>query len=202
MRTWIVGDSMVSRAGSSNLQLRGAGSVTWVGQGGARCNGVANRISRCLRSNPYPTTVIIHLGTNDIFHDKTWNIKKKVKENLSAVRNLLPNARLIWSDILVRLMYADEINDGAGKRNMRTINKRAHKIMREQLPGDNKVIVHSGIFQAGRRRVGNQQLFEYDCTHPTAFGLQLLRNNWSDALLYFNRNPQASAYPPGSIRLQ
>ncbi len=202
MRTWVVGDSIVARAGEHNPPLLGAGEVIWCGLSGAKCINVVHRLTELLRRKPFPTTVILHLGTNDIFRDPTWKIRKRVYENLKGVRNLLPNTRLIWSDILLRLEYSEQIHDGAGKRNMRNINKKAHKVCREKLGGNNKIIVHSGLFQSGRRRVQDRPIYVYDCTHPSNWGLRLLRQNWSDALVYFNQNPQAVDFPPGSIRLQ
>ena len=32
-------------------------------------------------------------------------IRQRVKESLEAIRNILPNTRLIWSDILLRAKY-------------------------------------------------------------------------------------------------
>ena len=201
MRTWVIGDSIVARAGKNNIQLRGGGVVIWQGVGGAKCAGLVNRLTRLLRREPFPTTVILHLGTNDIFKSSTWEINKRVRENLEGIRRLLPNTRMIWSDIIIRLEYADERVARAGKDNMRNINKRAHSFLRK-LDGDNKVVVHSGIFQSGRHHLDNHALFEYDCTHPTDWGLHCFRENLSNALIYFNQNPASFEYPPGSIRLQ
>ena len=108
MRTWVIGDSIVARAGKNNIQLRGAGVVIWQGVGGAKCAGLVNRLTRILQREPFPTTVILHLGTNDIFKSSTWEINKRVRENLEGIRRLLPNTRMIWSDIIIRLEYADE----------------------------------------------------------------------------------------------
>jgi len=201
-RIWLIGDSIVARAGEIDPYLPGVGNIFWKGVGGAKCAGVVNRLLRYLHRVAYPTTLIIHLGTNDIFNDPTWCIRDRVKSNLEEIRRLLPNTRLIWSDILVRLEYAEQMVDGAGKRNMRSINKRAHGILRKELEGDNKVVVHSGIFQSGRRYYMGKKLFQWDCTHPSPWGLECLRKTWSDALIYFSANPLAYDFPPGSIRLQ
>ena len=203
-RTWVVGDSIVCRAAKLGRHLPGGGTMLWKGLSGAKCVAVENRILRFLRveHHPVPTTLIMHLGTNDIFHASTTDIRERVKKNLDGIRRLLPNTRLIWSDILVRLEYSEQKRKGAGKRNMRSINKRAHKVMREELEGCNKVVVHSHIFQSKRKYYKGKKLFEYDCTHPTVWGLECMRKTWSDALVHFNAFPQAFDFPPGSIRLQ
>ena len=172
------------------------------GLSGAKCRGVVNRVIRLLREYPAPANLIIHLGTNDIFKDTRKNIKEKVKENLEGIRRLLPNTTLIWSDILIRLAYADQKNKGAGKRNMRGINKYAHQVLRKKISGDNKVVVHSHIFQAGRTYYQGAKLFEWDSTHPNDWGLACIRKNWMDALAHFNSSPQSYDFPPGSVRLQ
>ena len=201
-RTWIVGDSIIARAGKHNTQLHGGGTTMWDGIGGAKCRGVINRLTRLLHRQPFPTSLIMHLGTNDIFYATKFEIKDNVESNLEGIRRLLPNTRLIWSDILVRLQYSQEKRNGAGKRNSKSVNKKAHKVMKESLGGDNKVVVHSHIFQSGRKYYQGAKLYEYDSTHPTEWGLECLRRNWSSALVHFNQNPVEFVYPPGSIRPQ
>lgn len=48
----------------------------------------------------YPSTIIIHIGSNDIFEDSTTLIRKQMMELLTTTRKLLP--RIIWSDMLPR----------------------------------------------------------------------------------------------------
>ena len=96
-----------------------------------------------------------------MFKSGTWEINKRVRENLEGIRRLLPNTRMIWSDIIIRLEYGEERIARAGKGNMRNMNKRAHSFLRK-LDGVNKVVIHSGIFQSGRYHEDNHSLFEYD----------------------------------------
>ncbi|XP_072051004.1 uncharacterized protein [Amphiura filiformis] len=119
-RTWVVGDSIIKRAGTKQTQLHGGGYVKWEGQPGDKLIGsrhgdVVNRVARLMYKNPFPTTVILHIGTNDILKRPTWEIRNKVLECLEGLRALLPSARLIWSDILIRLGYPDEMKEGAGR---------------------------------------------------------------------------------------
>ena len=64
MRTWVVGDSLIGQAGSTNAQLAGGGAVTWKGVGGSRFFGLISRVLRyhSLLGNTWPTTIILHVG--------------------------------------------------------------------------------------------------------------------------------------------
>ena len=108
----------------NNTQLRGGGAVIWQYVNGAKCAGLVNRLTRLLRKEPLLTTVILHLWTNDMFKSGTCVINKRVRGNLEGIRRLLPNTRMIWSDIIIRLEYAEERIARAGKGNMRNMNKR------------------------------------------------------------------------------
>ena len=100
MRTWIMGDSFITHAGKFQEQLRGGGTVSWKGLGGARIAGLGNKLHFHLRRFPYPTTLIIHLGCNDIFKSHLGDIRSRIKLDLKTIRNILPNTRIIWSDVL------------------------------------------------------------------------------------------------------
>ena len=203
MRTWVIGDSIINRAGKDQVQIHGGGKVLWNGLSGAHCVDLVGRVTRLMnnRRRAAPTTLIIHVGTNDIFTHPTWEIRRRVEENLTGLRALLPNTRLIWSDILLRLGYPEEEIDGAGKRNMRNINKWAHKICREKLGENAYVIVHSGVFASHLRNLHGRPIYKYDCTHPSDFGLLLFRQNLSNALVHFNNQPNSKHYPPGALRI-
>ncbi len=196
MRTWVVGDSIVKRAGELNGNLNGGGATQFHGLSGAKCAGLRNRLGRLLYKHRFPTTIILHVGTNDIFYDKRGDIVKRVEQNIRDVRTLLPSTRIIWSDVIVRLAYAQEKNKGAGKDTVRAMNKRAHKVCREMIQNA-KIIVHSDVLSPVLRNIDGP-VYQYDCTHPSDLGLWHLRQKWSNALLYFNAHPSAFCYPPGA----
>ena len=196
MRTWIIGDSIVKRAGGSNAHLNGGGQTIWSGFSGAKCTGLVHRISKMMYRSRYPTTIILHVGTNDIFYDKRGDLVKRVEENLVGLRQLLPQTRIIWSDIIVRLAYSQEKKKGAGKDTARAMNKRAHKVCRKKI-GNAHVIVHSDILSPALRNI-DSPVYQYDGTHPSDYGLLHFRQKLANALLYFNANPTAFCYPPGS----
>lgn len=198
LKTWIVGDSIVARAGRGREQLYGGGQVTWFGKSGDRLSGFVDRVTELLYRNPAPSTIILHIGSNDILKAATWETRDRVWETLSRIRELLPGTRIIWSDILIRLGYADEMAEGAGLRCTRNINKYAHKVCREMRTGNAHVITHTSVFNRENRNV-DRPVFEYDCTHPSPAGLIKFRHTLSIALIHFNDFPEAFSYPPGSV---
>ena len=70
----------------------------------------------------------LHLGTKDILKEILGQIRHRVKESLKVIRNILPNTRLIWSDILLRAKYQGKVKGGAGKRCTWDLNMYAKKI--------------------------------------------------------------------------
>lgn len=187
-RTWIIGDSIVRWAGLTKVQLEGGGEVYWNGISGARLAGVDNRLRNYLAVRPVPSTIILHLGTNDIFTEPSWRIRARLAENVSSIRELLPNTRLIWSDIIPRLFYYGETTPGAGKRVTRNINGYARGVC--AAVGNAHTISHSSALAPSQYR-----LFRRDGLHLSDEGLSVFRANLSSALIFFNQNPGANSFP-------
>ena len=101
-RTWIVGDSFVRRAGKGSPQLQGCGRVTWLGLGGDRVVALLDRLRGLLRIGPSSHTIMLHVGSNDIFAASKKVLCEVVELLLKSLRQVLPGCRLIWSHILPR----------------------------------------------------------------------------------------------------
>ena len=139
-----MGDSIVHWAGKIHASLPVAGQVSWIGERGAHVAGLAKRLRKKLRNRPYPTTILLHIGTNDIFENTTYVMRSVIQDNLRGIRNLLPNTRIIWSDILPRLYYHRERQPGAGSRVSKFLNGVAHREIRAM--GNAHIINHEGCF--------------------------------------------------------
>ena len=199
MRTWIVGDSIIRRAGNRNTQLHGAGETLWDGKPGGQLLHLISRVRWLLGHNQFPTTIVVHMGTNDIFKASLGEIRASITENLKTIRQLLPFVRIIWSDILFRLGYSLQKKKGAGVRSTKNLNQHAHKVCREMLGGNAHVIRYSEVFHPSLNNVDdNGPIYGYDCTHPTERGLLIIRQQIANALVVFNNQPRTFAYPPGS----
>ncbi len=182
-------------AGVDSPQLPGGGTVLWYGLGGARLVNFHARLRRLLIRNriEYPTTVILHLGSNDILKSPMRETRGLAEEALKILRNLLPDSRIVWSDILPRLAYSEEQIPNAGKAVTININKHAHRVCRNLLGGNAHYIRHSRVFNPRFRNIDNP-LWRYDGVHLTPHGNLLFRQAISNALEHFNSSPIDEEY--------
>ena len=188
-RTWVIGDSHVYWAGRSDAQLQGGGQVTWFGERGGHLCDAVGIVKAKLARFPYPQTIVIHIGTNDIFTYNTFVIRQRIVATLMGIRQLLPATRIVWSDVLPRLYYYKEENAGSGRRIANFMNAQAHKVVRSMT---NAVYInHNAVLP-----VSNWGLFRLDGLHLSEAGLLVLRMSWSEALVYFNTRSGAVAFPP------
>ena len=188
-RVWIIGDSIITWAGQHRDQLGGAGVVTWKGLGGSKLAGFLPRLNGYLGGQPAPDVLVIHLGTNNIFSDELAKVRGRIQECLQGARGLLPNTRVVWSDILPRLYYYGEHNSGGGKRWVVNLNRHAHRICRTM--GNASYINHSVFINPQ-----HHNLYRYDGLHLSEEGNIRFRLTLQEALLHFNNNPAAPHFPP------
>ena len=184
----MVGDSIVRWVGQNNDQLLGGGTVIWKGVSGARWAGVTNRLRRYLTRHEYPHTLILHLGSNDIFRSDLGDIRARVASNIMAIRQMLPETRIIWPDILQRVAYRNERGRGAGHRSTRNINSYARRILSGM--ENCHVIRHAGSINAT-----HQHLYHNDGIHLSDQGKVRFRSNLSEVLLFFNNKPFQFHHP-------
>ena len=176
MRTWIVGDSLIGQAGSTNAELP---------VGGSRLFGLISRLLRYhgILGNTLPTTMILHMGTCKSFRSTLGDIQKQLRESLLGTRELSPRVRLIWSDILPRQRYEEKFEEGWSKRSTITSNKYAHQVIRKE--GTNaRFIRHSHIFNPV-----NDALFSADGLSLSNGGKMALQWSLSDGLVFFYASP-------------
>ena len=178
-------------AGKGNPLLQGSGQVWWFGDRGGRTTGMVGNVKEKLASRfPYPNTIILHVGTNDIFYYNTFTIRQRILVTLLGIRQLLPYTRIIWSDVLPRIFYYGEENAGSGRRIANFINAQAHKYIRSMTNA--AYINHNAVLPTS-----HFGLFRIDGLHLSEEGLIVLRMSWAEALIYFNSHKLAVAFPPG-----
>ena len=186
-RTWIVGDSIVKGAGFHHCQLKGSGTSYWLGEGGAKLVRIPNLVKSSLSLYPFPTTLIVHAGTCDLFSVPLFDVRQRILDTLTTLRNMLPNTRIIWSDVLQRRYYHREDEPGCGKSCLITINKFAFKVCKSI--GNACVARHyKVIFPADR------SLYHRDGLHLSDKGSAVFRNSLQRALLYFNEFPEEVSF--------
>ena len=186
-----MGDSITYWMGNytrPNPQLVGGGVVTWYGVRGAKIQGLFHRIQKYIGRNRFPTTIVIALGTNNIFKDPLTKIIDMLKTELKSIRELLPHTRLIWSDVLPRRKYDGEHRKNAGKRCTIDINTNARRFLSKKHSAH--AIWQSHIFNPKR-----EELF-FDNVHLSEAGQQAFIEHLERALVYFNSFPSRFEFPP------
>lgn len=185
----MVGDSIISWAGQGNPQLDGDGMTYWKGRRGAHMAETTRRVRQYLARHAFPTTLIIHVGTNDLFTLPVQALRRVLLETLISIRNLLPHTRILWSDILHRMFYHGQLTPRGGKRSVISLNKYAARVCRDI--GNAGTIRHYRVINPS-----NQAAYRYDGLHLSPIGNNLFREDLGKALVFFRQNPTAPSFTP------
>ncbi|KAJ8307572.1 hypothetical protein KUTeg_015656 [Tegillarca granosa] len=120
---WIVGSSIICHAMTrtikstfkKNLQLETNNlSVLWQGKPGMRWEQVFNKIKHLITFIDPPEFLLLHCGGNDIGSSlKSVELIHLILNTIVKIFKLLPKTRLIWSQILPRLEWRNEVNHRA-----------------------------------------------------------------------------------------
>lgn len=189
----MIGDSIVFWAGQSEPRCTSTGCLKWLGVRGARLSALTSILHRHISRHPVPRTVIVHLGTNDLFSIPLKDIRNSIEGGLNGIRHLLPNTSIIWSDILLRLFYYGEQKQGVGKKCVLSLNKFADKLCSNL--GNAHAIVHSHNINPPQH-----SLYYRDGLHLSSTGNVLLQENLHNALAFFALYPEALLYPSNSSK--
>lgn len=128
---WIIGSSIVRNAfvharQSSvgiNLGLARVGlQLLWQGYGGMTTCDVMVKIRNLIRVENSPGYLVLHIGGNDLGHVKVGFLRNRIKNIMRKIRALLPNTRIIWSEILPRNQWRYSQNHDAMNRARKRIN--------------------------------------------------------------------------------
>ena len=171
----------------------GCGQVSWLGLGGGRIVNFMDRTRRYLSGRSTPHTLVVHIGSKDIFAMTKRELCEAVDKLLRGLRQLLPRCRLVWSNILPRLFWYGEEHAKAGEKVRKEVNRQAYKTCKS-MQGDNRVIFHKDI--TGR----DHSLYKRkDGVHLSSKGYSIFRHQLQEGLRYFNATPPTAAligYPP------
>lgn len=129
------------------IQL-GSMRALWSGKQGMTWEELVPQLVRLRNKWPLPDILIIHLGGNDINVRNTEDLLSAIKEELTLVHNIFPHCLIVWSDILPRHHWEQDMScsgvevDEETDRIRDLINFRAHLIVTE-LGG--RVLTHDNI---------------------------------------------------------
>lgn len=69
-----------------------------------------------------PDVLVIHVVGNNLGYKKLHKLRRRIKSTLKKVRNMLPNTRIVWSQILPRQIWRASKNTAALNRAADRIN--------------------------------------------------------------------------------
>ena len=119
---WFMGSSIVywanrnasGRPGGLSLNLQHiGGSVSWFGKRGMIWGDFRPTFDRLLGSRPPPDFVLIQLGSNDLGSVTSVNLIHNIEIDLLRLHMLLPQTKIIWSEILQRRYWHTAISGKA-----------------------------------------------------------------------------------------
>ena len=107
---WVFGSSIVywaqrkasSKIGGQNLGLHYRGvEIRWFGKRGMSWYDSAATVEKEIKLLPPPSYLIIQLDSKDLGKGKSCGLIIDIKRDIGRTRLLLPNTRIIWSEILM-----------------------------------------------------------------------------------------------------
>ncbi|XP_053384903.1 uncharacterized protein LOC123559724 [Mercenaria mercenaria] len=112
IQVWIVGSSIVRdafyRVHSGNFQLPGV-DIFWDFQPGMQMHHLSSKMYELLALYKPPQYLVVHCGGNDIGQSPLNETELLAINTLQEIQSAT-NTRIIWSQILPRLVYRNEIN--------------------------------------------------------------------------------------------
>ena len=117
---WVIGDSLVRRAGHS---LCCRTQVHWHGIGGAGLTDIPKLLSVMEARAPDPKLIIVHVGTNDLLKVDSFAFRARIRVFMHECVLRFQSARIVWSDILPRACYFGTRFPARADRKRRSINR-------------------------------------------------------------------------------
>lgn len=132
---WCLGSSLIKRAfvasrslpGGPNLDLRGA-DVWWQGYGGLGLAELLKKINILVKVGDTPSFIILHCGGNDIGKIPCKQIRKLLQDVFQLCAKVLPNTKILWSEVLPRSNWRYSTDGKAMERARKRLNSYAGKL--------------------------------------------------------------------------
>lgn len=196
---WIIGSSIIywaqrrafHRPGGENLGLHYRGvSIRWTGKRSMKWYEFTGTVEKALQKLPPPSFLLVQLGSNDIGTGvKTKSLIEDMERDILRIRLLLPNTKIIWSDILMRRYWSVADNPGDGPV-IEGLRLRVNSAMRSYANKEGHYnIKHPNI------RAKEKTLYRHDGCHLSDIGNDILLNTYQAALETFIANSEARSFP-------
>ncbi|XP_029525533.1 uncharacterized protein si:dkeyp-121d4.3 isoform X2 [Oncorhynchus nerka] len=180
---WICGHSLVywaeMRAKSPEIGMQlgmdpSSVRVWWKGTQGMTWAQLLPQLDQLKIKWPKPDVVILHLGGNDLGTQSPEALMSSVKKDLTSVRSIFPQCRLVWSYILPRMSWRQTEDSEAVDNFRAAINRRVHAIIAE-LGGT--ALTHENITCCS-----DAGLYRPDGVHLSGKGIDTFNLNLQDFL--------------------
>ncbi|CAC5425160.1 unnamed protein product [Mytilus coruscus] len=128
---WFVGSSIVywaqknakTRYGGPNIGLQSRGAnIRWFGKRGMLWNELNATVSHAVANFSPPVMIIIQLGSNDLTKVKTIELIQNIERDILRLQLLLPNTRIVWSEMLMRRYWHGAKDGKAIERSRKRVN--------------------------------------------------------------------------------
>lgn len=191
---WLVGSSILRDAHQyatynskfgEHLLLESVGAtVAWHYRPGLKIEHLYQEIqSMAYQLNSVPDILLIHCGGNDLGNTRLGYISYFLKSCISDIYNLLPGTKIIWSAILPRLHYRNEVNHFKLDKGRKRINSAIAKYCISKGGG---YIHYPQIYE--------NEMFFRDLVHLSTLGNSIFVENIMNGIWSFLNN-EAFSYP-------
>lgn len=161
---WLLGSSIIHWAGKNAKarlrQLKNA-KVHWFGIPGMKWEDLSNILTDKLKDKLPPNYLVIHLGSNDMTSHKLKDLMSNIECTILRIKTLLPQTKIIWSDILQRCYWHGAKSQTKVEGNRKRVNSFARNFIRRE-----------GGFSIRHDRINVKQiqLYRHDGVHLSNLG--------------------------------
>lgn len=151
------------------------GSILWDFQPGMKIEHILPRFNDLILTHPLPNMVVIHCGGNDIGQNSIGFIVNYLKHLMLGLFADYPNILFIWSGIIPRKSFRNEINHSKLEKARKRINS---------CIGGFFIKNKGGYLQYPQIKESYSELFR-DNTHLTDLGIDIMLNTLQGAIYTF-----------------
>lgn len=181
---WLVGSSIIKNAfieakkspQGVDLGLGRLGiSLWWQGRSGLTLNKIKGYIGTLIKLEDPPNFILLHVGGNDLGNIKLADLRSNLKDFILWLKNVMPDAILIWSQILPRTSWRYSNNLAAMDRTRQRLNNFVSTF----------VLKMGGGYLRYPEIKGNPTFLREDGVHLTSLGNNILINTIQGAFEHF-----------------
>ncbi|OCT86690.1 hypothetical protein XELAEV_18020378mg [Xenopus laevis] len=165
-------DMSIQKLGSANLGLENV-KIVWMGIQGLRWADFIPVTLQMKAKWGFPAVIFVHLGGNDIGKGRTIDLIRAMKRDLAQVHFMFPHTVLVWSEVIPRLVWLQDIYLRPLEKCRKKLNFALAKFSRTL-----NILVH----RHHELDDGGVGLYAADRVHLSDIGLDIFNMGIQDAL--------------------